>query len=662
MKVVIIGAGSSGLYTAYKFYLQGFTDIDIYDPRAGKYTRPGLLDELPFICAEESIGINLGELVLKGGHIKELDRALYEHVKALEGQPNVHMRIMDKAFVRMHADQNKPGVVVSGDDGVEEIVEADMVVDASGSKHVVVSDINENAPNSSLKLSTFAEPAVRNHFLAYVKIDNWPFSKGLKKFSFYPQSLSPADYAEAMMKLRAFGWKEFALPRCYANAVGKGKVCLYLHAPEKLDPKKHEAWVQTVLNCHVPGLSYTHVKPSRKYGSKPRFLPFPMNAEITTQPFYKGTNLPMVVPVGDAQIGFDYAQGHGISDGMRRINVLFNHLAVTGNIIDFDTTGYAVACQPLLDQHKTAMLESAEYTRQAFKDSLEQARVILRIVADATQDPQLKTSIASMRKEIILRHNYLEAVEFFSKQKQDLSKIFTIDNIHTNIYEINKIQAALEEAYLKLPPSFIEEHKEAKNLLLNLASHWKDLGNGYFITKNKDEASNVINRNKAIDSYNKALQIYKLLDFDVNHSKKAIVIYSNLTITHIQNKQFSKAIEAANAGLELLNLVPQEMSLLPVQEKLIVDLIKAMHGQAQEKLQVGDTSAAEMIQSQMQFIISIYQSKLSDENTVLVKGFTQSLEQVLLPSQSKPSIGGIFDRNVKAQSNKAESLNPTLAG
>ena len=66
-----------------------------------------------------------------------------------------------------------------------------------------------------------------------------------------------------MEKLRRFGWREMALPRCYGADFSseKEKVCLYFECPDKLPKELQSEWAQTVID--VVTNSDTIVSPLR---------------------------------------------------------------------------------------------------------------------------------------------------------------------------------------------------------------------------------------------------------------------------------------------------------------------------------------------------------------------------------------------------------------
>jgi hypothetical protein len=349
--VVIIGSGPAGLYAANKLKKAGVREVTIYDPRAGTYTRPGHLNPSAFRQAERGLDTRLWSSETPG-HIKDLERIL--HAEALRR----HIIIEKKRFLRMHQDHAGHGIVVVNEDtGVEEIISADYVFDCTGVKREVVCAVNRLVAEPPFKLTTITELPVLNHMLAYVKMDlsDWLWLDDRTDLRGTVQSsLSLSAMTEGILKLRALGWNELKLPRCYGHSFGKNKVCLYLHAPEGLKRENYDAWLKTVIEIYAGRpIGYTHLTPSRK----PRFLTFKSEAKALEKVAYKSHDLPTVIALGDAQIDFDYAKAHGILDGIKRIDALVEHIEILdGKIVYFDSDEYQMILAELLKIHKEALI------------------------------------------------------------------------------------------------------------------------------------------------------------------------------------------------------------------------------------------------------------------------------------------------------------------
>jgi thioredoxin reductase len=86
-RVVIVGSGPIGLFTAIRLKQLGVQHVTVLDPRAGTYTRPGILDEKVFRKVEEELKCKISYSASR--HIKDLERSLYKiarqhHVEILQ--------------------------------------------------------------------------------------------------------------------------------------------------------------------------------------------------------------------------------------------------------------------------------------------------------------------------------------------------------------------------------------------------------------------------------------------------------------------------------------------------------------------------------------------------------------------------------------------------
>lgn len=615
MRKVIIGAGPSGLYAAIKLRKSGIRDVVVYDPREGNYTRPGHLNQNVFTRAQQGLDLDFWP---KGerGHISDLEQSLYKEAKKLG------IKIENKRFVRLHDDATKPGVVVAGTDGQEEIVEADYVFDCTGTRRAVVTAVNERIPDSPLQLDKITDLPVRNHFLAYVTIakSDWlRFEMESELVKEFPDTVSALSFAQSIVKLRALGWKEFKFPRCYGMEFGEDKVCLYLHAPENLTAENYDKWVQTVLECYTKQISYKHLSAS----PKTYFLPFPASAQALKEVSHKGKNLPTVVALGDAQIDFDYSLAHGIYDGMERIDALFHHAVMFDNeIYYFDSAEYWQTINIMLREHKEAVIKEAEKVKQSFVTALDISQLKFRQALMLSNDSGEQKVISEFLKEIEERQSYEKARKAFSEiHTASYQVVLTRDSIESVIAKLNAIQTDLLKAHAGLPELFAAERQEAQDRLVDLAASWKVIGNTLF---KKQKLS------QAIEAYKNALEIYNHNNFVGKHVLKELPIYSNMAIVYLQGKQYSEAITAAETALLIYDGSSLEEQPASLQDKIVFNLIKGLCAKAQEFIQSSKTKDAKELHRQAIKVINTHQDKLTSQTLKSVTTIIEELQQRLL--------------------------------
>jgi tetratricopeptide (TPR) repeat protein len=595
-KIVIIGAGPSGLYFAIKAVQKGMRHVVVYDPRAGLYTRPGHLTEEVFIRVEKGIDKRLWSYE-KNPHIKDLERALYDTAISLG------IVIKCKRFVRLHEDPERAGVVVESE-GNEERVDADYVFDCTGSKREVVQALNRISVDSPLKMEPITELPVSNHFIAYVNMSGEDYSKLISSLDipFYDQD--PLSAARAIVALRQLGWNEFARPRCDATSFGKNKVCLYMHAPDGLHEEQYDRWVQTVLECYTRPIGYQRL-PNK---SKPRFMTFSVQAEALQELAYKGRYLPTVIPLGDAQIGVDYSLGHGVINGVARIDALFQMIEIyEGQIAYFDTSEYMSTIRDSWLEHKRAIIEAAGRVRSSFSESIERADVLFLNAYILASDSLEKSMFLDILKEISARKMHMMA--------KINSWIVT-----KKIGQLQQIHAHLLQSLRKLTSTSSIERAETRILVLHLASIWKEVGNLSFNNKKRIEA---------IDCYHRALEIYSLPDFLGAHERETLLICSNLANTYRREKQYSKTIEVADKALTHLENIKDKP--LKIKEKIIFHLLGAMSGHANDYLDSGKNDEAHALYVKAQSLIATESGILSTKNQRLLVQQMSRVKQRLTP-------------------------------
>ncbi|QDP72311.1 hypothetical protein FOG18_06950 [Legionella israelensis] len=616
--IVVIGAGPAGLYTAIKLRKEGIRvkDIIVIDPRAGIYTRPGHLNENAFRKAETGIGVSFWSG--NKGHIKDFERQLYQQAEKLG------INIEQKQFITLKTDPKQPAVIVANKDEEREEIPAEYVFDCTGSRREVIKAVNALYQTPPFQLNTIVDLPLHNHFLAYVRMsekdledinDNSQILRGMGETY---MKLFPGNFADSILKLRELGWNEFSLPRCYGVSFGKNKVCLYLQAPDNLAPEHYDAWVTATIQSYAPSASYEHLPPSKKYKSKPRFVPFMVNAHYLEQVSYQGKNLPTVIALGDTQIDPDYYLAHGIYNGMERIDALFSETMeiVDGKILYFDSEEYLAAINKMLKKHKEDIIDQAKQQKQTFSDILENIKEDLLWASRFNPEDSKREAFSKLLIEVEARIAYEKARKDFSSihDSKDQFKEGISDTVLFK--KLTDIQKNLIKAHDELPKNREAEKKDTELLLLKLGASWKVLGSKFFKNNNLE---------KAEKAFQKALFTYHLPSFSVReHMDQIMILYSNLTIVYLKNNDYLSAIKTAKTALRYIPSDSQTSNL--VEEKLVFNLNKALCSYASELLEKGEHELALSMFQETKPLIEQHQQQLSKANYILAHKIIGELE------------------------------------
>lgn len=559
MRVVIVGAGPTGLYLAIRLHKIGVKDIFVYDPRAGEYTRPGHLNSVPFLRAQQ--GINAPLKIESKLPIKDLERQLYAHAKS------IGICIEKKKFIRLHAGEN-PGVVVA-ENNTEEYISCDYIFDCTGSRREVVQAINNISEQKLFALSPISETIdVKRHFLANVLMNDEHF-KLLPSiddnFSFQLRGESPLEFARNMERLRVFGWREFAYPYCHSivsEKESKEKVCLYLESPNYLSTNLEEAWVQTVLeiNTNNAPITFKQLPQPRKYSKKPRFLSFVVDPQELNTPFYQAAGFPTVIAQGDAEIEPHFHLGHGIGDTFERVDLLINSMKISeGVITDLNDEKYIADIANALNQHREQIIQYCYKRHNYFIHWLVEAQAHYE-AAIATSDVQIEKLIFTQTlKEINARLAYQNGLALLQKLR-----LMNIESTFTQRFDaLKKCHSLLAEAITNLPAGFNKERQHAIKELTNCAFVEKEIAKQYF---KKGQFS------LAKKSYKQILAIFESLPSRHSYRAEILTINSNIILTYCRSSRETDAIALA----ELVLNTYQEPSLRKTREKILFNVIKGI--------------------------------------------------------------------------------------
>jgi len=572
---IIIGAGPAGLYTAIKLKKEGVDDLIVLDPRAGDYTRPGHLNINVFRSAEIGIDESFwpGDKV---GHIKDLERHLYTIALRLG------IKIEKKRFIEIKPKDasSQAQIIVADAEGKEELIDCEYVFDCTGSRRVVINAVNDISASKPFKLEKITEFRVANHFIAYVNIGDeskWvELARNLAlywlNFEISLEIMGPLHIAESLIKLREFGWNELRFPHCYGAYFGKGKVCLYLYTPKNLAPEHYDLWVKTVLECYGSPINYTHLPPSRK----PRFVAFKSEAKALQRVAFCREDLPTIIALGDTQIDSHHQLAHGISDGMKRIEALFEHMVVAETKIRyFNPDEYLFKIRTLLLQHKEDIQAAAEEMESNFIEALMPVQKILESAYILSKDGKQKENIAKILSETEGRISYIRAKNIFNEYHdvEYILKTFPAEHLLDIMSNLTTLKDYLFEALTSLPEDFIVERDDVKYLLVKLGESMIKIGIDLF------KANNIP---QAIIAFKNATAIYDAPSLSRSLKIKHVIAYSNLAFIYKVQKDYDKTISANERVLEIYLSYNGAYKKSGVIEKIIYNLIMALCAKAKE--------------------------------------------------------------------------------
>ena len=347
-------------------------------------------------------------------------------------------------------------------------------------------------------------------------------------------------------------------------------------------------------------------------------MSFELNAKALTTLSYKGENLPTVLPLGDAQIDFDYTIGHGISDGMKRIDVLFKNMVVFEDHIDYFGTRYLKKIDQLLLDHKTAIIREAELLKASFSKELQSAQYKFREAFKRSSSAAEKSSFTAILAEIEARLSYNRATAMFAQCHDATHKIsFSPANISAVTAKLNAIHGDLLNAHTNLPASFISEQHHTQTLLTYLAESWRSIGDT-LVTHNKQTA--------AIDAFNKAIAIYNLPYLAEQHTLKELSLYNNLVIAYLKAHHFHEAIAAGKTALATYVRCELEIRPAAVYEEIVFNLIKAICAKIKVLLFTRQRAEAISLRSQAQQLIDTHKTALVGDNYLRITTMMQELQ------------------------------------
>lgn len=330
--IVIAGAGPIGLYLAIRLNeliklnnLQA--NVIVADQRAGKYSRPGVIASQALIEMEKSIGpvkSYVRNPTPNSMFIQDLETALYGQARESGVKfASANFEGFDTSAIKL---RDGSGKTLS--------IACDLAIDCTGQKRSLAVEANRliSGKDKPFKISPAAAIPVKNHFIAYIKMDEKHAEAALK------DNKDPAQRKAGIKLLRdEFGWQDYEIPTIetgrWPDPVEKGKICAYYYfeIPQALtnEPReRHIAFLKALLKAKSG-----HDVEFEADADHKRFSPFIVDPQMVAPACHAPDDgsTPAVVVCGDAQIDPDYRIGHGIRSGVSRANTLVDAMSCGAN-------------------------------------------------------------------------------------------------------------------------------------------------------------------------------------------------------------------------------------------------------------------------------------------------------------------------------------------
>ncbi len=422
-------------------------------------------------------------------------------------------------------------------------ITCDYVFDATGPARAVLESVNKIAQKKVFATESVAENPMKNQFIVYVTMDA-KHSRTMRN----PLALQsdPLQHTLALEELRSMGWKEFAEPYFNFQILEKNKVCLYCATPPGLPKAKEEAWVKAVLRLKTgnPGIDFQYVKPSRKFKSKPRFIPFavdPKKVSVAVSGDVAG--LPVVIPVGDAQIEPDYRMGIGVESGINRANALLASMQVSAaKKITVDSVEYQKKLIILMAEHEDKIKKYYAYIENDLIEVLETEEVRYKKALTLANDDAQRNLIKASLAEIWFRQSLAKYTDLLNVAKTAIQ----LDQYHEmkSEMQLDKVIQVLIDVFKTILPSQAQLKAKVDALMLDVANKCRDLAKVYFS----------VGHHRYSDSekyFKKALEIYEKY-FPQQMKEDIKKIHSNLVMIAYLRGKHEETIVRAESGLAYL--------------------------------------------------------------------------------------------------------------
>lgn len=295
-RILIVGASIAGLSVAALMKKSNLHNILVVDPRAGNYTRPGVLPDISDVL---KVFPDLPKGLSSRNSIKHLERRLFEQSLKL------HTPMEQSQFIGF--EEGIP--VIQNTDGIQKRLDGvQYVIDCTGQKRAVFQAVNAAQASSVIQVPHSTQ------FIAQInppKTYTPPSEDNLQTAS------EALDYIK-LQKCRELGWPHFWPPAINPLILHaeKAKMIYYGDCPPGLNEEQLELWVKNLL---PRGNELCRAKTVSKAGAyKPNFNTFDIQSTTIDQVVHTSKTHPTIIAAGDCIGPFDYRLAVGVSLTLRR--------------------------------------------------------------------------------------------------------------------------------------------------------------------------------------------------------------------------------------------------------------------------------------------------------------------------------------------------------
>lgn len=649
-KIVIVGAGPIGLYLACFLRQHDVKDIIVIDPRTGpydeklaatkdseeikpessEYVRPGVINESNFIEIAKDLGIDIPYSLAR--HIKELERGLYKGASEYYEIP-----ILKAKFVSLASGGIK---IEYASSGKQEILDCDCVFDASGQNRVVISQVNQESKEPTFKIKQAADNPVKNHFIAYVKLDELEY-QFLKNHLEQETKPDKKTHALALANLHnKYGWTYFADPEIKIQLLENNKACFYFETPPNLKKEDQESYLQDLLLLKTgKKIKFETLKKSRKFPKgKPRFTPFTVDPQMVTPGHVSGLkDYPTVIGMGDSVFEPDYRKVTGIKFGIERVKLLVSNSKInkeTGEIeIDFDAYEKDL---DLLTKKSHIKILSELYSRREhelhleFADNFKDVLQVLKEPCSADEKAILNAFLQKMKDmknqvlSILFKKGFDQFHSLFTEEKKS-DKKFDLIKERIKISRLEKIENNLIACFKLIDKTTpIPAAKAVKETLHQVAKKFHELGNYYFKLGKFDLSD---------QCYTQANDIFSEYFLYIKNEDIINLSLDWMVVLHLK-KEYNNIISLADMALDVLEYAKMEQDAkLVFAGKLKYKKTLALVSQGLEDLPTDSFSmfAAKKRTDEIQSLIDDLTKNpaVNKDNLVILKGQLEHYKEII---------------------------------